>query len=87
MSKTTVDLRALARHGATTRLAAIQAERQAILRAFPELRGGEPTRARTSQAEAPRRPGRTPMSQAARRAVSRRMKAYWAEKRRQQATK
>lgn len=79
-----LDLKDLARRGAIARLAELQAEQAAILKAFPELRRG----VRASYAEdgvtmaagrkRRRRPG---MSAAQRKAVSVRMKAYWAKRR------
>ena len=81
----TVDLKALARLGAQARIAELIAEIDAILKAFPEL--GE-TAARPGQlgvqAEVKpivRRRKRSRMSAAARKAVSERMKRYWAERR------
>jgi len=81
----TVDLKALARLGAQARIAELIAEIDNILKAFPEL--GE-TAARPGQlgvqAEVKpivRRRKRSRMSAAARKAVSERMKRYWAERR------
>ena len=81
----TVDLKALARLGAQARIAELIAEIDAILKAFPELgqAAARPGR-RNVQAEvkpAVRRRKRSTMSVAARKAVSERMKRYWAERR------
>jgi len=75
----------LARAGAQARLAAIEQERSALLALFPELGGGRRGRAgKAAAAESPagarpRRKGK--MSAEARRAVSERMRAYWAARR------
>ena len=77
-------LRELARIGAEETLRRLRAEIVAIERAFPELK--LPTRRR--QARTTLRQARTrtrTMSAAARRAVSERMKRYWAERRKAQA--
>jgi hypothetical protein len=67
-----------ARMGAEARLNAIQEEQQAILTVFPELQDGAAPARRTSPAP---RGGRRRMSAAERKAVGRRMKAYWAKRR------
>ena len=77
-------LRELARTGAAQALNQLRAEIIAIERAFPEL--GLPKtrrRVRTAVAKASKR-ART-MSAAARAEVSRRMKRYWAERRKAKA--
>jgi len=81
----TVDLKALARLGAQARIAELIAEIDAILGAFPELgkAAARPGR-RNVQAEinpVVSRRKRPRMSAAARKAVSQRMKRYWAERR------
>jgi hypothetical protein len=77
-------LRALARTGAETALKRLRAEIIAIERTFPELALPKTRRAvRRSFQKATRR-GRQ-MSDAARRAVSLRMKRYWAERRKAQS--
>ena len=81
----TVDLKALARLGAQARIAELIAEIDAILEAFPELgqAAARPGR-QTIQAKvkpAVRRRKRSTMSAAARKAVSERMKRYWANRR------
>jgi hypothetical protein len=84
-----LDLKDLARRGAIARLAELEAESAAILKEFPELRkigragvaytddGTTILPGRTS-----RRRGRRPMSAAQRKAVSVRMRKYWAAQRR-----
>jgi hypothetical protein len=69
---TTSQMHQFARLGAEARLKAITEEQDAILRTFPELRDG---------AGPARGGGRRPMSAAERKAVGRRMKAYWAKRR------
>jgi hypothetical protein len=81
---TTDRLRELARTGAEVTIKRLRAEIIAIERAFPELRLRQGRRAvRRSLQEATTRT-RT-MSAAARKAVSARMKRYWAERRKAQA--
>lgn len=72
------DLKAYARQGAAARVAELNAELAAIFRVFPDLRRGTGTGA----AKVPRRRRRKPMSAAQKAVVSKRMKAYWAERRR-----
>ena len=83
-------LERLARRGAQALLNELEEEAAAIRRAFPDLFGGRGRgrRASTDQA-APtgRRRRRSRMSPAARRAVSERMKKYWAERRKAKAKK
>jgi vacuolar-type H+-ATPase catalytic subunit A/Vma1 len=77
-------LRELARDGAKVTLGRLRAEIIAIERTFPELALPGTRRAlRKSVATARKRTRR--MSAAARKAVSQRMKKYWAERRRAQA--
>ena len=73
---TTSQLHEFARLGAEARLKTIQEEQQAILTVFPELRDG--AAARTSRVP---RGGRRRMSATERKAVGKRMKAYWAKRR------
>jgi hypothetical protein len=95
-------LRRLARLGAMARLTQIREEEAAIRGEFPELfgrgtagqaRGGRSRQetTRTEAAEPSRngqaRRGRRKMSAAARRAVSIRMRKYWAERRKSKGTK
>jgi hypothetical protein len=81
------DLKEYARKGAEARVAELQAELSSIFRAFPDLRAGRPGRGagaprRTAAAAAaPARRRRSRMSAAQRKAVSARMKKYWAERR------
>ena len=86
-------LERLARRGAQALLTELEQEAAAIRRAFPDLFGGRRRgrRAASDQAAAPtptgRRRRRPTMSPAARRAVSERMKKYWAERRKAKAKK
>jgi hypothetical protein len=78
------ELYRLARLGAEARLRTLEEERRQILRNFPGLRGGggsgqEAPVASAAPARASRR--RRQMSAAERKAVSARMKKYWAERR------
>ena len=77
-------IRQLARAGAELTLRHLRAEIIAIERAFPELRLPQGRRAVRQSINAAA--GRTRMmSEAARKAVSVRMKRYWAERRKAQA--
>jgi Holliday junction resolvasome RuvABC endonuclease subunit len=77
-------IRQLAMNGATALLKQLQAEIIAIERTFPELALPKSRRAvRRSLRDATTRTRR--MSAAARKAVSQRMKRYWAERRKAQA--
>jgi hypothetical protein len=78
---TTERLRELARTGAETALKRLRAEITAIERTFPELASGR-RRRRVARRAAKRTRN---MSAAARKAVSARMKRYWAERRKAQA--
>ena len=83
-------LRRLARLGAVARLEQIKAEEEAIRQEFPELFGGA-ARGRRGRprkvagaavaVKAVRRRRRPAMSPAQRKAVSERMRKYWAERR------
>ncbi|HSL20613.1 MAG TPA: hypothetical protein VK886_03695 [Vicinamibacterales bacterium] len=73
-------LRRLAVHGARTRLQELDAERRTLLREFPELGSGRGGGRRGSRAPAARTTRRR-FSAAQRRAISKRMKALWAERR------
>ena len=87
-------LRRLARLGAMTRLEQLRAEEAAIRAEFPELFGGR-GRATADKAAAATgrgsrtagRRGRPKMSAANRKAVSERMRKYWAERRKAKAAK
>jgi hypothetical protein len=72
----------LARLGAVARLQALEQERAQILATFPELKKGKAAVAVATEAPARRRNG---MSAANRKAVSQRMKKYWAERRKAKA--
>ncbi len=73
------ELRRLALAGAKTRLQELEAERRSLMHEFPEL---GPAR---SKGPVSRRPaahkGKRKMTAAERRAISKRMKALWAERR------
>jgi hypothetical protein len=77
------ELRRLAQIGAQARLAELDSERASLLRVFPGLRrthaqsDGSPSR--TAATKSRRR--RSNMSAANRKAVSERMKKYWANRR------
>jgi hypothetical protein len=77
-------LREMARAGAEGTLKQLRAEIIAIERTFPELALPKTRRAVRQTIQTARRRGRT-MSAAARKAVSQRMKKYWAERRRARA--
>ena len=78
-----------ARLGAEARLAALELEREAILRSFPDLarrRNARGAAAGTESGGGGRRGRRkSHMSAAARKAVSVRMKKYWASRRKAKA--
>jgi hypothetical protein len=89
------ELKGLARLGAKSRLEELRREETAIRRAFPDLfrgRGSSQAAASDASAEAGgdgrrrrRRRRRSTMSPAARKAVSERMKKYWASRRKTKA--
>ena len=78
----TEQLRRLARLGAMARLQQLKEEEAAIRAEFPELFG---TRAVRAGESATRRRRRRRMSAAARKAVSERMRKYWAGRRKEKA--
>ena len=80
------ELQRLARLGAKSRLEELRREEAAIRRAFPDLFGGR-GRQPASAAGTPARRRRKGMSATARKAVSDRMKKYWAARRKEQKTK
>ena len=84
-------LRRLARLGAIARLSQLREEEAAIRAEFPELFGRAQRGAGSSEASAPaaapRRSRRQRMSAAARKAVSVRMRKYWAERKKTKAGK
>jgi hypothetical protein len=77
-------IRELARSGAEAALRQLRAEIIAIERTFPELALPAKRRAVRQTIEKARKKGRT-MSAAGRKAVSERMKKYWAERRKAKA--
>jgi hypothetical protein len=89
-----LDLKDLAKRGAAARLAELQAEAAALLKAFPSLKGNidsgftrrgafvANTDDGTTVLPGNRRK-RKPMTAAQKRAVGIRMKKYWAERRRE----
>ena len=84
----TLDLKEYARRGAAARVAELNAELAEIYRVFPHMRGRRAANRSTTDSEtasSPRARRRPTMSAAQRRAVSARMKKYWAERRRTQA--
>jgi hypothetical protein len=87
-----IDMTALARAGAQARLTELGAEMDALRRAFPEMaeptlkKRGRPAAATPAAREPEPAPKKNGMSPAARKAVARRMKAYWAAKREEKAT-
>jgi hypothetical protein len=88
------ELRRLARIGAGARLAELEQERVALLRIFPGLRAASTTSTQpprksggVERAAPNRRRRRRGMSPAARKAVSVRMKRYWAERRKSKGAK
>jgi hypothetical protein len=78
------ELRRLARLGAEARLAELRREEAAIRQAFPDLVRGRPARKPGRPAGGRRRRG---MSSAQRKAVSERMKKYWADRRKGKSKK
>src|SRR4051812_29110639 len=76
------ELQRLARIGAAARLAELEQERATLLRAFPNLRTAVAASREGQRAVTPpRRRRRSRMSAEARKAVSQRMKLYWAARR------
>ena len=87
------ELRRLAQIGAKARLHELEQERTALLRSFPGLRHLSAREkpavdgaTRPSRAAAPAKRRRGRMSAAARKAVSVRMKKYWAQRRAQKTS-
>ena len=81
-------LRRLARLGAMARLEQLRQEEAAIRSEFPELFGrGRRAEARDGHVMSGRGRRRRTMSAAARRAVSQRMRKYWAERRKAKGPK
>jgi len=79
-------LRRLAQLGAAARLEQLRQEEAAIKSAFPDL-FGRGRREPVGNGQAPGRKRRRGMSAAARKAVSERMRKYWAERRKAKAGK
>jgi len=80
------ELRNLAREGARQRVAALNQELATIYLEFPELARERGSKASGLRAVAPRVARKRPaMSAAERKAVSLRMKAYWADRRKKKA--
>jgi hypothetical protein len=79
---TSSQLQEYARFGAQARLQAIEEERNAIVRAFPDFGRASGT---SNGASSPATRGRKGMSPAQRKAVGARMKAYWANRRAEKA--
>lgn len=67
-----IEVKELARYGASVRIQELEKEISAIRAAFPDLKDSQPKRSH--------------MSPAARKAASIRMKKYWAERRRAKAS-
>jgi len=84
-----LDLKTFARRGAEARLAELNQEIKAIHSAFPDLRPGRlrqgSSAVASASAQSPRR--RKSMSAAQRKAVSERMRKYWAARRADSTTK
>jgi hypothetical protein len=81
---TRAELREFALAGAQERLQAISEERAAIIRVFPDLRTHSTARAASLDGALPvvqKARKRRTMSAAERKAVGKRMKAYWAKRR------
>ena len=73
-------LREFALVGARAKYAALQAELASLVATFPELARGRGTKPATPS-NGKKRGRKQPMSAAERRAVSERMRKYWAERR------
>lgn len=73
------ELRSLALVGARARLNALQAEVASLVATFPELRGGRAAAA-PAAARGRKRGRKRPMTAAEKKAVSERMRKYWAER-------
>ena len=76
-----VQLQDLARVGAQTRLAALDTERAALLKMFPDLRASQQPTTGTNGSAPPATRRRAGMSPSARKAHGERMRAYWANRR------
>jgi hypothetical protein len=80
-------LRRLARLGAVARLEQLRQEEAAIRAEFPELFGRGRRQSEAGAANVTSRRRRSRMSAANRKAVSERMRKYWAERRKTKAAK
>jgi hypothetical protein len=80
------ELKQFARLGAKSRLEELRREEAAIRRAFPDLFGARGGQTVAREARGGRR-RRSNMSAAARKAVSERMKKYWADRRKKKGAK
>ena len=79
------DIREYARQGARARATELEAELAKIYRVFPDLRSGTRSRGKAASAGANRRGSRRrTMTAAQKKAVSIRMKKYWAARRKTQ---
>ena len=78
------DVNKYARLGAEARAAELSAELAEIYRAFPGLRRGTRGAEAGSTGESPARRHRKPMTAAQKKAVSIRMRKYWANRRKAQ---
>jgi len=78
------DVNKYARLGAEARAAELSAELAEIYRAFPGLRRGGRAEAATDAGESGARRHRKPMTAAQKKAVSIRMRKYWANRRKAQ---
>ena len=76
-----IDLKAYARRGAEVHITELTAELNDIYKVFPDLRRGPGSPTSTRGAVAGERRKRHRMSAAQRKAVSQRMKKYWAVRR------
>lgn len=79
-----IDIQQYARRGAQARIDELNQELHAIYAAFPDLRLGRSRQARRqtpTPSEGTRRSRRRKMTTAQRKAVSQRMRKYWAERR------
>ena len=80
-----MEMRQLALVGARARVVELKAELSALIKAFPEIGSGTGVALSSGKR---RKPGRkSPMSAAERKAVSERMKKYWAGRRAAKAKK
>jgi hypothetical protein len=80
----TINMKELARVGAQARLAELLAEVAEIQRMFPGIGGakrGRPVASEAPGAKVAKRGRRKPMSTAEKKAVSKRMRKYWAARR------